>query len=70
MSQFGKGVSENEGKRVGGSDFAGMPKEVNMSQYPKNRGAGHRDLNDTMTGIDMNISKSESYTQKHLSNQH
>ena len=65
-----KGESENEGARIGGGDFAGMPSMVKMMAYPKNRGAGHRDLDDTMRGIDECVDRSENRTQKHLSNQH
>jgi hypothetical protein len=65
-----KSVSENEGARVGAGDFAGMPQQVKMQAYPKNRGAAHRDLNDTMSGIDECINRSESKAQKNLSNQH
>ena len=65
-----KGESEHEGARIGGGDFAGMPQGVKMQAYPKNRGSAHRDLDDTMRGIDEAISRSDSKTKSHLSNQH
>lgn len=64
------GESENEGKRIGAAEFAGMPREIRQNAYPKNRGAAHRNLDDTMRGIDDELRRSDSTTMKHLSNQH
>lgn len=64
------GNSEREGAAWGRGEHSNMPKEVQMKSYPRASEAGPGDLDDTMTGIDRNMSMSSSKTRKNLSNQH
>lgn len=63
------GTSEHEGKAWGRGEHANMPKEVQMKDYPKNRGRSDS-LDDTMKEIDRTISSSVATAQKRVSNQH
>jgi hypothetical protein len=64
------GVSEAEAAPWGHGEMANMPQEVIKEHYPKARVHGPGVLNDTVTGIDEAISKSESKASRFLSNQH
>jgi hypothetical protein len=64
------GVSEREGKAWGHGQYANMPQEVVKSMYPKARGAGKKVIDDTITGIDRSIDRSESRASRNLSDQH
>lgn len=64
------GNSEREGKRVGGGEFAGMPKEVKMQSYPKSHEYGPTDLDDTMTEIDGCNARAHTKSRKFVSDQH
>ena len=64
------GSSEHEGKAWGHGEFANMPKEVKMKEYPKAKMLKEPLENDTMTRIDMEISRSDSRARSHSSNQH
>lgn len=54
---------------IGRSDFAGMPKEMRMEEYPRNRMHPGSYLDDTMTDIDAIQTDSVSQMQKHMSYQ-
>lgn len=49
--------------------FANMPQDVKIKQWPKHPGSSTSDLNDTITGIDSCISKGVSKKKSHISNQ-
>lgn len=66
----GLGVSEREKAPWGHGEYANMPKDVVEEIYPRNRAYRGNDLDDTITGIDHTITRSESTTRKHISNQH
>lgn len=65
-----RGNSEKEGKAWGRGEFANMPKEEKMQQYPKANQYGPSDLDDTMSGIDQANAKAASKSHKFVSNQH
>lgn len=47
MKNMNHGMSENEGKPWGHGQFANMPQEVNMSQYPKVPNKALPEIDDT-----------------------
>ena len=55
--------------KVGRSDFAGMPKEVHMRDFPKSRENAGGYLDDSITEIDDIQQGSEKMVKRHLSNQ-
>ena len=67
---FGSGNSEHVGPRVGAGEFAGMPKEVKMSAYPKAHEMGPTDLDDTITEIDGCNAKAHTKSRRYISDQH
>lgn len=64
------GESEREGKVMGRGEFANMPKEVKMVQYPKAHEFGPDVLDDTMGEIDQTTMRAHNKSHKFLSNQH
>ena len=64
-SSFVKGHDE----KVGHRDFANLPSDVIMKEFPKPHQMRGGMLDDTITGIDNVMSNSESMTLRHLSNQ-
>lgn len=66
----GMGVSEKEKPAMGHGEFANMPKEVHMEEYPKAAKYRGGVLDDTITGIDRTNHMAESKAQRFLSNQH
>lgn len=64
------GDSEKEGRAWGKGEFANMPKEVKMNQYPKAAEFGPGNLDDTMTEIDRVNLKAHNKSHKYLSDQH
>jgi hypothetical protein len=56
-----------EGKGKG--QFANMPKEVEIKEWPKYPKAGEKELDDTITGIDEVCGKSASKRKSKVSNQ-
>lgn len=65
----GLGVSEREAAPWGHGEFANMPSNVTMEMYHKNKGQTGV-LDDTITGIDRTIDKSEGTSRRYLSGQH
>lgn len=65
----GKGFVEGHDERIGKGDFANMPREVVMKEYPRNKGARGGYMDDTITGIDNVIRGSEGKASRHMSNQ-
>ena len=55
--------------KVGRGDYANLPQDVKMKSYPKAKTLGERDLDDTLTGIDETMTRSESKARKYVSNQ-
>lgn len=70
MMSGGGGNSEREGARIGAGDFAGMPTEVKMSQYPKPIEYGPTDLDDTMSEIDGANQRAHTKSRRYVSDQH
>lgn len=64
------GSSESEGKAWGHGQHANMPQEVKMQSYAKNKMLKEPMENDTMTRIDMEISRSDGKARSHSSDQH
>lgn len=56
-----------ESKVIGSGDFANMPSNVIMKQYPMAGSPMDSTLDDSITGIDRQISKDDSMRNKHLS---
>ena len=55
---------------IGKSDFAGMPKEVYMSEYPKStRLTMNENIDDSMSDIDKVDGKAQGKRSKYISNQ-
>lgn len=64
-----KGFVEGHDQSIGHGNFANLPQEVMMKEYPKNKMLRSGMLDDTITGIDNVISRGEVTTSKHISNQ-
>jgi hypothetical protein len=64
----GLGKSEKEAKAWGKGEYANMPKETVMEQYPKHRAVGGVE-DDTITGIDECCNKSVGQAMRYLSDQ-
>jgi hypothetical protein len=64
------GESEHEGRAMGKGQFANMPTEVRMEQYPKFPSQRGHDLDDTMREIDRCNAHAEKQESRYLSNQH
>lgn len=64
-----RGFVTGHDEHIGKGDFAGMPKEVEMEQYPPCRNYKGGMLDDTMSGIDDVNTMSERTTSKYISNQ-
>lgn len=64
-----KGFATGHDEHIGRGDYAGMPKEVKMEQYPPCRNYPGGELDDTMTDIDEIASMSERKASKYRSNQ-
>jgi hypothetical protein len=56
-------------KMSGKGNFANMPQEVKMTQYPKYPNPGDKELDDTITGIDQTVTTSSGKRKKYVSNQ-
>ena len=54
---------------MGKGNFANMPQEVKMTEYPKYPNAGDREIDDTITGIDKTVTASSGKRSKYVSNQ-
>lgn len=63
------GDSEHEGRVAGRGEFANMPKDVKMEQYPKNRYASDSE-HDDIKRVDSEIDRSEMKRRKYMSGQH
>lgn len=55
---------------IGKGQFANMPQDVYMNEYPKTRLTENEGIDDTMSEIDGVVSKSEGKRRKYISNQH
>lgn len=64
-----RGFITGHDEHIGKGDFAGMPKDVKMEQYPPCKNYRGGALDDTMSGIDEVASMSEGKASKYLSNQ-
>lgn len=61
---------EGHDESIGKTDFAGMPKEVYMAEYPKStRLTTDEKIDDSMTDIDDVTDRSEGKRRKYFSNQ-
>ncbi len=65
----GKGFATGHDEHIGRGDHAGMPRDVEMVDYPPSRNYPGGTIDDTMTGIDDVNSMSESKSKKYISNQ-
>ena len=54
---------------IGKTNFAGMPDEVMMEQYPEYSNMTTNELDDTLTGIDKVCKHAETKREKYISNQ-
>lgn len=61
---------EGHEESIGKGDHAGMPKEVYMGDYPKQRLPMNEGLDDTMSEIDDVDSRAEGKRRSYRSNQH
>ena len=64
-----RGFVDGHDEGVGRGDFANMPREVVMKEYPRASALRGGMLDDTITGIDAVQHGSEGMTMRHLSNQ-
>lgn len=64
------GESESEGRVWGSGEYANMPKEVKMKEYPKPAAFGPDMLDDTQGHINKVQEQAHSQARRHLSNQH
>lgn len=64
----GRGFMEGHEEGIGKGEFANMPKEVRMEEYPKVR-QGRDDMDDTMTGIDEVSREGAERRDRYFSNQ-
>lgn len=55
-------------EEIGKGEFANMPKDVRMEQYPKTR-HGRGDMDDTISGIDEVIDQGAERRDRYMSNQ-
>ena len=60
---------DSEGQGWGKGQFANMPQEVKFKAYPKSSNYRGRPEDDTMTGIDNTIARSEATANRFVSNQ-
>lgn len=61
---------EGHEEGIGKSDFAGMPKDVYMAEYPKStRLTKNEMIDDTMSDIDSVDGRAQGKRSKYLSNQ-
>ena len=63
------GFMEGHEPSIGKGEFANMPKDVKMSQYPKVRLTENENIDDSMRDIDDVDSRAEGKRRKYLSNQ-
>lgn len=70
MFATGLGVSEAEAPAMGHGNFANMPQDIYMEQYPKAPAQRSHVLDDTMSHIDRCNHHAEIQESKYLSNQH
>lgn len=64
-----RGFVEGHDPSIGRNDFAGLPRDVVMQEYPRNRMSPGSRLDDTMSEIDAIQSDSERQLERHLSHQ-
>lgn len=64
------GMSESEGRYWGNGEFANMPKETKMKDYPKAKEFGPTVLDDTMGTVDKSNSQAHDKSRRFISNQH
>lgn len=69
MARERKGFVEGHDEGIGKGDFAGMPSELMMKEYPKSRMGRSGELDDSMSDIDDVQSEAESRRSRYLSNQ-
>jgi hypothetical protein len=70
MFATGLGVSEAEAPAMGHGNFANMPQDIYMEQYPKAPAQRSHVLDDTISHIDRCNHHAEEMESKFLSNQH
>lgn len=63
------GFTEGHDEMVGRHDYAGMPPEVKMNLYPKERFPKDEGIDDTMSDIERIEGKSEGKRRKYMSYQ-
>lgn len=63
-----KGFMVGKDPSIGRSDYAGLPKEIKMEEYPKKRMADGM-LDDSMVDIDRLMEKSEGKRSRYVSDQ-
>lgn len=69
-SKAGKmAFAEGHAPKVGKSNFANLPSEVVMKEYPKPSHVRPGSIDDTITGIDDVVRHGEGKISKYLSNQ-
>lgn len=64
-----KGFVEGKDAAVGRKDFAGMPSEKVMKEYPKYNPGVDKEIDDTIVGVDEVNSRSAKQRKKYLSDQ-
>lgn len=65
-----KARMEGHEESIGRKDHAGMPKDVYMGEYPKQRLPMNEGIDDAMTEIDDVDGRAEGKRMKYRSNQH
>lgn len=69
MARDDKGFMEGHDKSIGKGEFANLPQDVKMKEYPKFRMGKARDIDDSMTDIDYIQGDSESKRDRFWSDQ-
>jgi|GEM_PF-2856754 len=69
MAREKRGFVEGHDEGIGKSDFAGMPTELMMKQYPKARQGRDANIDDSMSDIDSVEDQGASRRNRYLSNQ-
>ena len=69
MARERKGFVEGHDEGIGRNDFAGMPSELMMREYPKARMGRSGEIDDSMSDIDDVEDQGASRRGRYLSNQ-